>query len=75
MREKPFKGTIENWRKVRIAPGIHVIEGDFVDHPQFAGKFGHTSYIVRHDEATGELETRNSRYLLGEKAGEMKRAA
>jgi len=69
---KPFKGIIEGWRRVRISRGRYIIGGWFVDHPEFAGKFGHTSYIVHHNEATGELETRNSRYSLGKEMKEAK---
>jgi hypothetical protein len=61
---KPHKGTINNWYKKHWY-GRHIIIGDFVDHHEFAGKSGHTSYIVKHDEETGEVETRNSRYTLG----------
>jgi hypothetical protein len=61
---KPHKGTIDNWYKLPVQ-GRTVIIGDFVDHPEFAGKQGHTSYIVKHDKETGEVETRNSRYTLG----------
>jgi len=41
----------------------YLIEGDFLDHPFHRGR-GHTSYIIAHDEVTGEVETRNSRYRL-----------
>jgi hypothetical protein len=63
---KEHKGSLKNWRKYEC-PGHglgYLILGEFVDHPQFAGHLGNTSYVVAHDEATGEIETRNSRYTL-----------
>lgn len=70
-REKPFKGTIEDWRKVPCGDyGLgYMIYGYTPDHPEFAGMgrgdtYFHTSYVVKHDETTGEIETRNSRYKL-----------
>lgn len=74
--EKPHKGTIYNWFRVPFDKaetenyykedvGLgYIIRGTFRDHPHFAGQFGHTSWIMRHDEKTGEIETRNSRYTL-----------
>lgn len=66
MIEKPFHGRIKDWARLRSTDrGLgYLIIGEFLDHPKFAGKQGHTSYIVKHDEETGEIETRNSRYLL-----------
>lgn len=63
MIEKPHRGYIKNWRKFYRGK-LQFVWGTFVDHPIFAGLHGHTSYIVAHDEATGEIETRNSRYTL-----------
>lgn len=65
---KPHKGRIEKWvRQETNIPARSVVWGHFHGHPDFPeGSFGHTSYIVSHDEATGEIETRNSRYTLGE---------
>lgn len=66
---KPHKGSLKNWFKedwgcAGLGLG-YMIRGEFVDHPEFAGcKNGHTSYVVAHDEATGEVETKNSRYTL-----------
>ncbi len=64
---KPHLGRIENWCKqecdLKYGLGF-VIVGRFLDHPRLALKHGHTSYIVSHDEKTGEIETRNSRYKL-----------
>lgn len=64
---KPHKGTLTNWTKVELplAKGLgYIVTGVFKDHPDFAGEYGRTSYLVKHDEATGEIETRNSRYTL-----------
>jgi hypothetical protein len=64
--EKPHKGTIENWFKLACKQGLgYAICGWAVGHPQFNGEGICTSYVVEHDEATGEVETRNSRYTLG----------
>lgn len=66
MTEKPHKGSIKNWFKYDSDKGLgYLIRGEFVDHPAFAGlPDGHTSYVISHDEKTGEIETRNSRYTL-----------
>lgn len=63
MSEKPHKGKIKHWTKVSYSHG-DIVYGRAVDHPQFAGTDIHTSYVLSHDEATGEIETRNSRYTL-----------
>lgn len=63
--EKPHKGSIKSWSRYPWDGGLgYVIRGLSVDHPQFAGDYIRTSYVVKHDEATGEVETRNSRYSL-----------
>lgn len=66
-RTKPHLGKIKSWFKRETDPesglGYQII-GMFVDHPDFKGEVGHTSYVVSHDETTGEIETRNSRYTL-----------
>lgn len=70
-KEKEHKGRIADWTKYN---GIeretgkrgYAIIGRFLDHP-YLGKNGglsQTSPVVAHDEATGEIETRNSRYTL-----------
>lgn len=68
MAKKPHKGSLKNWYKfgLGIDKGLgYVIIGEFVDHPEFAGKEGHTSYVVKHEG--NEVETNNSRYtLIGE---------
>jgi hypothetical protein len=64
--EKLHKGKIENWRKSPCESGLgYFITGKFVGHPSLHGEYGHTSFVVAHDEATGEIETNNSRYTLG----------
>jgi hypothetical protein len=64
--EKPHKGHIESWSKSELLPGIEVVFGIFSGHPEFPeASFGRTSPLVSHDEATGEIETFNSRYTLG----------
>ncbi len=62
--EKPHKGRIETWTKLPIGDRGYIICGKFLDHEQFAGEEGHTSFVLSYDEATGEIETRNSRYTL-----------
>ena len=65
--KKPHLGKITDWQKSEVSAqyGLgYQIVGIFVDHPRFAGMRGHTSYVVAHDEETGEIETRNSRYTL-----------
>jgi hypothetical protein len=65
VNEKPHKGKIENWHTYPVPHGLgYMVIGTFVDHPQFKGLRGHTSYIVAHDEDSGEIETKNSRYKL-----------
>lgn len=78
--EKPFKGTVKSWWKVSfdidkaramypeedVGLGYY-IRGMVKDHPQFGTSRSptfHTSYVVSHNEETGEIVTRNSRYLL-----------
>ena len=61
--EKPHRGAIKNWqREYRSKTGLgYIIIREFVDN---AGQRKSTSYVLKHDEATGEIETRNSRYTL-----------
>ena len=63
MTTKPHKGTIDEWVKIRAGIGYFIV-GISIDHPQFAGQEMHTSYVVSH--VGDEIETRNSRYTLGE---------
>lgn len=73
---KPFKGTLKDWHIFFPAPqwepeGLgYIIKGTFVDHEDFAGEEGSTSWVVVHNEDTGDIETLNSRYVL---FGEAKR--
>jgi hypothetical protein len=80
---KPHNGTIRNWYRAHFDKaetenyykedvGLgYMIRGKFLDHPYYAGQFGHTSWVMSFDEETGEIETRNSRYTL-ELTSEMK---
>lgn len=63
---KPHMGRIQNWRREDANGGIgYIIVGRFLDHDRLKGSNNaHTSYVVKHDEKTGEIETRNSRYTL-----------
>lgn len=75
--DKPFKGRLENVVKQRFplsyAPnslGYYYI-CTFLDHPQFAGRRGHTSYVVA--EEGNMVETRNSRYeIVSRKRGTLR---
>lgn len=65
---KPHKGSLRLWRK-HVPSGNfksfglgYIICGVFVDHPDFAGETGHTSWVVKHEG--NEVETINSRYTL-----------
>ena len=65
---KPYKGKLTNWKftdtygPVKVsAPYLLCL---FVDHPDFQGKSGYTSWVVRFDKETGQVETRNSLYQL-----------
>lgn len=76
---KPHKGVIIDWRRVAMTPeqieyyknkgedtGLnYYIKGTCVNHPNYGyGPMFRTSWIMSHDEETGEIETRNSRYTL-----------
>lgn len=63
---KPHHGRIENWRIIPLPNSCCIVIGRFLDHP-ILGKHGGeftSSAIVSFDPATGEVETRNSRYRL-----------
>ena len=66
---KPHKGIIIDWFKQEYefpsedSLGFY-IRGKFVDHPEFGGHHGWTSYVIHWDTKTGEIETKNSRYTL-----------
>lgn len=84
MSEKPHNGQITNWwlhyplsdfEPPEGAPG-YIVRGDLIDHPMWNAsdpwmKGSNTSWVLTHDEATGEIETLNSRYRL---VGKPKRA-
>lgn len=65
--EKPHQGKIHRWSKMHVGDDYGLgwcVYGDAEDHPFFGNATIRTSYVVKHDEATGEIETRNSRYTL-----------
>jgi len=79
---KTHHGRITNWwlhyplsdfTPPEGAPG-YIVRGDLIDHPMWDARDpwmkgrGNTSWVLRHDEATGEIETLNSRYSLVGKA-------
>lgn len=62
---KPHRGRIAGWKKTPWQEPNSLgfcIEGTFLDHPRFAGRFCHTSNVVAING--NEVETRNSRYTL-----------
>ena len=63
---KPHYGKITNWCRYPASQGLGygIDVGRFEDHPIFKGQGGWTSFVVSHDETTGEIETKNSRYTL-----------
>ena len=73
MTEKPHKGRIIVTGEIP-AKGLglgYAYWVKFVDHPRFAGRSGHTSYVVkddrdipRHRNDPYEIETLNSRYTV-----------
>lgn len=52
----------------RYGPNLgYIFRCDFLNHPVFRGLSafgGNTSLVVKYDEATGEVETLNSRYKV-----------
>lgn len=69
---KPFKGRINNWNFVVFSEPTEehlgfVVRGIPSGHPEFKD-FIRTSLVVKYDEATGAVETLNSRYQLLTKA-------
>ena len=63
--EKPHLGRTKNWSKRPCGSGLgYLITGEFLDHPHMRGPHCRTSFVVTHDEKTGEVETANSRYRL-----------
>ena len=78
MSDKPHHGRITGWwlhyplddfEPPEGAPG-YIVRGNLIDHPMWDERdpwmkdSGHTSWVLKHDEATGEIETLNSRYTL-----------
>lgn len=65
MSEKPHHGRIKV-EVISTKPADYFgsrISGEFLDHPTLRG-YGRTSTVVSYDPATGEIETRSSRYTL-----------
>ena len=69
--DKPHHGRIANWYKFELmtkekGTKNYVLIGHFLDHPTLGKNeaLSHTSAVLKYDEATGEIETRNSRYKL-----------
>lgn len=62
---KPHLGAISDWR-FSIAKKGFVVFGVFDEASKKAkhAMYGHTSRVLFHNEATGEIETLNSRYTL-----------
>ena len=60
-KHKPHKGRIAHLHKVECEGGYYY-RCLFRDHPQFAGRFGHTSLVVAEDGY--EIETTYSRYTF-----------
>ena len=67
---KPHKGRIAG-AVLHETPTGDYYTGKFLDHPQFAGKYGHTSILIkdnrdvpRHNRDSYEIETFNSRYTI-----------
>lgn len=63
-KEKPHFGRIKGGIKDHtLGDDSYIIRGEFLDHPLHRG-MGHTSKVLSHDEKTGEIETKNSRYTI-----------
>ena len=60
---KPHRGRITDWTRVWIDDERYHIFGFSQDHPRLAGHLL-TSVVLKHDEATGEIETKNQRFRL-----------
>lgn len=52
-----------HWERLEGSLG-YIICGTFEGHPYFDGEEGHTSFVMRHDEELGFVETANSYYKL-----------
>lgn len=65
MSEKPHKGRIKNWYFIQTHANTPPrIAGIFLDHPTLCGDDAETTSVLKFDAATGEIETRNTRYTL-----------
>lgn len=67
---KPHRGRLAAIGVWEYSDG-YVYHGHFLDHPEFAGKYGRTSKVVRDDKDLPrhaddgyEIETLNSRYTI-----------
>lgn len=69
---KPHRGSLKDWwihypmvdfDESEGSLG-YLICGTFVDHEDFAGQYGGTSWVMKHDVETGNVETLNSLYKL-----------
>jgi len=68
---KPLLGSIRDWKIIHVCPptwehnGTYIV-GEFVGHPRFNGRRGHTSMVVSMKDTEGywEIETLNSIYHL-----------
>lgn len=72
LSETVHQGKITDWKRYDVRhllpPGGNTlgycIVGYFPEHPVWSDRYARTSVLVSHDEATGEIETQNSRYTL-----------
>lgn len=63
--DKPHYGTINNWHERITEGGLgYIVIGLSDGHPQFDGGPIYTSSVIA--RAGNEIETRNSRYTLGQ---------
>ena len=74
--EKPHRGRIVAWRKIKEGP-LEAFEGMFLDHHSLTGFVSRTSAVLKGADGAGEIETLNSRYTLvgSETTGETLREA
>lgn len=66
-KDKPFKGYLDDWVRVPCSKELglgYYYEAYFLSHERFAGRRGHTSYVVM--QKGRYIETLNSRYFLTE---------
>ncbi len=54
MESKPHNGDIKDWVKLPCSHGLgYYIVGEFQDHPDCGRKTTNTSWVEKHDAATG----------------------